>query len=94
MASTTLTVAAATGAKNDKLRLWGNVGEGFAFALLLWPFCRRRGRTFCAIALLSLLVLVATGCGSSHKAQSYSVMVTASGGSVKQTTALSLTVIH
>jgi hypothetical protein len=91
-ASTTLTIAAATSAENQKVRQWENVGEGMALALLFWPFCRRRGRTFCAVAFLSLTVLVPTGCGSGQKAQSYSVTVTASGGSVTQTTSLSLMV--
>jgi Chitobiase/beta-hexosaminidase C-terminal domain/Bacterial Ig-like domain (group 3)/Bacterial Ig-like domain (group 1)/Beta-propeller repeat len=91
-ATTTLTIAATTSAKNKELRPWENVGKGMAFVLLLWPFFRRRGRTLCAIALLSLSVLVVTGCGSSQKAKSYTVTVTASGGSVTQTTSLSLAV--
>lgn len=93
-ATTTLTIAAATSAKNEKLRPWENAGEGLAFALLLWPFCKRRGRTLCAIVLLSLSVLVVTGCVGSQKAQTYTVTVTASGGSVTQTTSLNLTVTH
>ena len=90
--STTLSIAASTSAESQKRRPWEHVGEGMALALLFWPFCRRRGRTFCVVAFLSLTVLLATGCGSGQKAQSYSVTVTASGGSVTQTTSLSLTV--
>ena len=92
--STTLTIAAASSAKNEKLPSWKKVGAGMAFALLLWPFRRRRGPTLCAIAFLALSAVVATGCGGSQKAQSYMVTVTASGGSVTQTTSLSLTVTH
>jgi hypothetical protein len=91
-ASTTLTIAATTSAENQKLRQWKNLGEGMVLALLFWPFCRRGGRTFFAVAFLSLTVLVTTGCGSGQKAQSYSVTVTASGGGVTQTTSLSLMV--
>ena len=90
--STTLTIAAASTAKNEKLPSWEKLGAGMAFALLLWPFRKGRGRTLCAIALLALSVIVATGCGGSQKPQSYMVTVTASGGSVTQTASLSLEV--
>ena len=93
-ASNTLTVAAATSAKKDKLPSWENIGAGMAFALLLWPFRRRRGWMFCVIALVSVSVFAITGCGGSQKAQSYTVTVTASGGGITQTAPLSLTVTH
>ena len=93
-ASTTLTVAAATSAKKDKLPSWENIGAGMAFALLLWPFRRRRGWMLCVIALVSVSVLAITGCAGSQKAQSYTVTVTASGGGITQTTPLSVTVTH
>jgi MBG domain (YGX type)/Chitobiase/beta-hexosaminidase C-terminal domain/Bacterial Ig-like domain (group 1)/Beta-propeller repeat len=90
--STTLTIAGSTSTSNEKLRMWQNGGAGLAFALLLWPFLRTRRRGFCAIVLLSLTALATIGCGASHKAQNYTITVTASGGSVTQTTSLSLTV--
>lgn len=74
----------------------GGLG-GLAIALLIWPWSRRRKWPLTAILAVIALFAVAIGCGGAKAAppatpQTYSVTVTAAGGSVSQTANLALTV--
>ncbi len=83
----------AAGAANNLFPVWRKVGGGLALSLILLPFGRRRTRPFLAVIFLTLVGIVATGCATpSTKSQDYTIAVTASGGSVMQTTNITLTV--
>jgi hypothetical protein len=88
-----MTVAPSAAAANNLFPVWRKVGGALALSLVLLPFGRRRTRTFLAVIFLTLVGIVATGCATpSTKSQDYTIAVTASGGSVMQTTNITLTV--
>jgi hypothetical protein len=92
--SSTMTVAPTSSASGYALPPLETAGAGLVLALLLWPFRRRRVWYGLAIALLSIAGLAAIGCSNPLKPGSYSVSISASGGSVTQTSSVSLTVIQ
>ena len=90
-----LTIASGTSAAmNQSLPLWAKITSGVSMALLLWPIRKRRAWAAFVLAVLFGAGFVMVGCGgsSSPKSQNYTVTVTATGGSVTQTTNLALTV--
>ena len=90
--NSTMTISAASIAKDSRLPLWEKESAGLALALLLWPFRRRKHWRRLAVMLLFLGGLTAVGCGGGTKPQNYNVSVTASGGGVSQTSSVSLTI--
>ncbi|HYM77427.1 MAG TPA: chitobiase/beta-hexosaminidase C-terminal domain-containing protein [Candidatus Dormibacteraeota bacterium] len=98
VASTTLTVSASAAARTSRLNLWPVFFPVFPAAMLLVGLGCRSGRkrscTILALALLAVVLMPACGGGSSpglHSATS-TVTVSASGGSLQQTTTFTLTV--
>jgi hypothetical protein len=90
--NSTMTIAPPTSANNSRLLSWQKAGVGVALALLLWPFTKRRTRYSLLLVILSIACLATIGCISSPKSQNYTVTVTASGGSITQTSSITLTV--
>lgn len=99
-ASTGNGISTRTGPGQPPTGTWVKFGGGFVLALLIWPVWWRRRWT----RLVLVLVVVGSGmavvgCGSSGTQQggggqqrTYSVTVTASGGTVTQTQVLNLTI--
>lgn len=92
-ANTTLTIGPAAAAASRPHSLWKMAGGGLAMALLFWPF-RRRARCGIAVTALCAIACVIAGCGVGTNRRDYSVTVTASGGSVTQTTSLTITLVR
>ena len=90
--NSTMTISSSSSATGSRLPPWEKAGAELALALLLWPFGRRRLGYRLSIVLLLLVGFVAAGCGGGTKSQNYSVSVMASGGSVSQTSSISLTI--
>jgi len=92
-ATSTLTIAPASAARTGVAPFWSKLGGGFALSLVLWPFGRHRARMFFAAIFLGIIGTLAMGCGSgASKSQNYTIVVTASGGSLSQTANITLTV--
>jgi len=92
-----LTIASATTTamnQSQSLPLWAKITSGVSMALLLWPIRKRRVWAAFVLAILFGAGFVMVGCGGSNspKSKNYTVTVTATGGSVTQTTNLALTV--
>lgn len=88
----TMSIASSASAAASRSLPWQKAGAGLALALLLWPFLRRKTRYHLVAALISISCLTAIGCSNSPKAANYSVTITASGGSITQTSSVNLTV--
>jgi hypothetical protein len=69
------------------------VGGGIALALLLWfPTRKRRIRSYFTLTALIVTSLALSSCSSSNPPAIVSVTISATGGSITQTTSISLTV--
>lgn len=92
--TSTMTISTTASATNAVLPVRKMAGAGLALAMLVWPFSRRRMRVGLLALLAALGGIVVTGCLNTPKPQSYTVTITASGGSVTQTGMVSLTVLR
>lgn len=90
--SSILTIAASPTAHGGRFPIWIPLGSAPVFALLFWPFRRRRLTKSVALMLVVLVGAVALGCGSTSKSKQYAVTVAAAGGGVSQSTQVALTV--
>jgi len=90
--TSTMTIALGTSARGSARPRLERIGGGLALALLLWPLRRRRIHWICGFVCLAILGSFLTGCGGSPKSQTATVTITATGGSVIQSTTVNLTV--
>jgi sugar lactone lactonase YvrE len=90
--TSTMTIAPSASAKASRLLPWQKAGLGLAFALLLLPFRRRNSRFSLVAVILSLVCLTTIGCTNPPKQTKYTVTITATGGSITQTSSISLSV--
>jgi drug/metabolite transporter (DMT)-like permease len=90
---TIATATATASADSQKLLLWTRLAGGISVALLLWPMRRRRVWPAIVLAFALMAGFAMAGCGGSWaKSQTYTVSVSAAGGSVTQSTTVTLMV--